>query len=286
MILKLRQLARRRRAALCVALFSWLSACTSVPLPEGNSLSSHAGMSPSRGTLMPAKLRVDSTAVLTAQTVRIVPTSTQIDSRAFDPNDLALVTNAIDRALCTDLSDRFKIVAINQPADLIVHATVTNIVATNRSAAATSTAASLGGSAALGIPIPRLPIGLGGLAIEAEAVGEDGLQRAAMLWSRGANMITTRARVSAVGDAYSLSSAFAATFSRMLVTGKDPFNRMLAIPSMQRLRASLGGDPKYDACKAFGTAPGIPGIVAARFGLPPAWTDKGAGLPSRGGAAH
>ncbi|TIW95207.1 MAG: DUF3313 domain-containing protein, partial [Mesorhizobium sp.] len=112
--------------------------------------------------------------------------------------------------------------------------------------------------------------------IEAEAVDKDGSQRAAMLWSRGANMITTKARVSAVGDAYSLSSAFAADFSRMLVKGNDPFNRTLSIPSMQKLRASLGGNPKYDACRAFGTAPGIPGIVAARFGLPPRWTDKGA----------
>jgi hypothetical protein len=112
-----------------------------------------------------------------------------------------------------------------------------------------------------------------------EAVDKDGSQRAAMLWSRGANMITTRARVSAVGDAYSLSSAFAADFSRMLVTSKDPFNRMPAIPSTQRLWASLGGVPKYDACKAFGTPPGIPGLVAARFGLPPTWTDKGAAVP-------
>lgn len=270
----------RSRAVLCTALLSWLCACANVPLREGTSLGSYAGMSPSGGTLTKAKLRVDSAPVLAAQTVRLVPTSTQIDSAGFDPKDLALVANAIDRALCTDLGDRFRIVAASLPADLIVHATVTDIVATNRAAAAGSVVASLGGTAAgLGVPIPRLPIGLGGLAIEAEAVDQDGSQKASMLWSRGANMITTRARVSAVGDAYSLSSAFAADFSRMLVKGKDPFKGMPAIPSMQRVRASLGANPKYDACKAFGTAPGIPGMVAARFGLPPTWTDKGAAVP-------
>lgn len=279
MISKLRRLEVRPGATLCVALFSLLSACTSVPLSEGTSLGSYAGMSPSGGTLTKAKLRVEPARVLAAQTVRIVPTSTLIGSRDFVPKDLALVTNAIDRALCTGLSDRFEVVAASQPADLIVHATVTDIVATNRTAAAGSIVASLGGSVAgLGVPIPRLPIGLGGLAIEVEAVDKDGSQRASMLWSRGANMITTKARVSAVGDAYSLSSAFAADFSRMLIKGKDPFKGMPAIPSMQRLRASLGGDPKYDACKAFGTAPGIPGIVAARLGLPPTWTDKGAAV--------
>jgi hypothetical protein len=281
MISKLRRLEMAPRAALCMVL-PWLSACTSVPLPEGTSLSSYAGMSPSGGPITKAKLRVDSTPVLAAQTVRIAPTSTLIGSRDFDPKDLALVTNAIDRALCTNLSDRFTIVAAGQPADLIVRATVTDIVATNRAAAAGSVVAKLGGSVAgLGVPIPRLPIGLGGLAIEAEAGGRDGWQKASMLWSRGANMITTKARVSSVGDAYSLSSAFAADFSRMLVKGRDPFKGMPgmpAIPSMQKVRASLGGDPKYEACKAFGTAPGIPGIVAARFGLPPTWTDKGAAV--------
>ncbi|TRC76115.1 DUF3313 domain-containing protein [Mesorhizobium sp. WSM4307] len=277
MIVKLRRLEMRPRAALSVALFSWLSACTNVPLPEGTSLDSSAGMRPSGGTLTHAKLRVDSAPLLAAQTVRIVPTSTQVGSRGFDTDDLALVTNAIDRALCTDLADRFRVVAASQPADLTVQATVTNIVATNRTAAAGSVVASLGGAAAgLGVPIPRLPIGLGGLAIEAEAIDKEGSQRAAMLWSRGANMITTKPRVSAVGDAYALSSAFAANFARMVVTGKDPFKGMPAIPSMQRLRASLGGNPKYDACKAFGKAPGISGLVAARFGLPPTWTDKGA----------
>ncbi|TIT99298.1 MAG: DUF3313 domain-containing protein, partial [Mesorhizobium sp.] len=138
MIRKLRRLETRPRAALCVALFSWLSACTSVPLREGASLGSYAGLSPSGGTLTQAKLRVDSAPVLAAKTVRIVPTSTQIGSRGFEPKDLALVTNAIDRALCTDLGDRFQVVAPSQPADLVIHATVTDIVATNRTAAASS----------------------------------------------------------------------------------------------------------------------------------------------------
>ncbi|ASY58472.1 hypothetical protein SS05631_c35580 [Sinorhizobium sp. CCBAU 05631] len=244
---------------------------------QGATLGSYAGMTASGGTLTKAKLRVDPAPVLAAQTVRIVPTSAQIGSgTAFDPKDLALVTNTIDRALCTGLSDRFKVVAPNQPADLVVRATVTDIVATNRAAAATSTVASLGVAAVLPVPVPRLPIGLGGLSVEAEAVGQDGSQKGAMLWSRGANMLTTKARVSTIGDAYSLSSAFGTDFSRMLVTGRDPFKGMMAMPSIQRMKASLGGDPKYEACKAFGSAPGIKGAVAGQLGLPPGWSDSGA----------
>lgn len=264
-------------AALCVILLSLLSSCANVPLRQGTSLASYAGMTATGGTLTKAKLRVASPPVLAARTVRIVPTSVEIgSSSAFDPKDLALVTNTIDRALCANLSDRFRVVAANQPADLVVHATVTGIVATNRTAAATSAVASLGGSAVLSVPIPRLPIGLGGLSVEAEAVGEDGSQKAAMLWSRGANMLTTKARISTVGDAYSLSAAFGSDFSRMLVKGRDPFKGTPAMPSMQKMKASLGGDPKYDACRAFGSAPGLKGAVAAQLGLPPGWTDKGA----------
>ncbi|MDG4904534.1 MULTISPECIES: DUF3313 domain-containing protein [unclassified Mesorhizobium] len=279
MILRFERRATVRRTALCGPLLALLSACANVPLQQGTSLSSYAGMTPSGGMLTKAEIRLDPAPVLTAQTVSIVPTSAKIASGTFEPKDLALVTNTIDRALCTDLSDRFLVVAPNQPADLVVHATVTNIVATNRTAAAASTVASLGATVALPVPIPRLPIGLGGLAIEAEAVGRDGSQKAAMVWSRGANMITTGARVSSVGDAYSLSSAFSDDFSKMLVKGKDPFKGMPAIPSMQRIRVSLGGKPKYDACNAFGRAPGIPGAVAGQLGLPPAWTDKGAAAP-------
>ncbi|MBZ9791645.1 DUF3313 domain-containing protein [Rhizobium sp. 3T7] len=268
------------RAALCVVLVSSVSGCTSIPLGEGASLGSYAGMTTSGGTLTKAKLRVEAAPVLAARTARIVPTSVQLrGGSTFDSKDLALVSNTIDRTLCTGLSDRFEIVGPNQSADLVVHATVTNIIATNQTAAAGSTVASIGATVALPVPIPRLPIGLGGLAVEAEAVGSDGSQKAAMLWSRGANMITTRARVSEVGDAYSLSSAFASDFSRMLVKGRDPFKGMPSMPSMQRINASLGGKPKYDACTAFGRAPGVTGAVAGRLGLPPRWTDKGATAP-------
>ena len=265
------------QAILCLLLLSTLSSCANVPLQQKGTLGSYTGMTPSGGTLTKAKLRVDPQPVLAAKTVRILRTSAEIGKAGtFEPKDLALVTNTIDRALCTALADRFRIVTSDQPADLTVHATVTDIVATNKTVAATSTVTTLGATvAAVPVPVPRIPVGLGGLSVEAEAIAQDGSQKAAMLWSRGANMLTTP-RYSRVGDAYSLSSAFSNDFSRMLVKGKDPFKGLPAIPSMQRMRVSLGGAPKYDACKAFGSAPGITGAVAGQLGLPPNWSDKGA----------
>lgn len=257
-------------------LLTTLASCTSVPLSQGTSLGSNAGMTKSGGTLTQAKLRVDHQAVLAAKSIRIVPTSfARIPDGSFDKADLALLTNAIDRSLCINLSDRFHVVAADQPADLVVHATITGIVATNQTAAATSAVAALG-AAALQVPVPRLPVGLGGLAVEAEATGNDGMQKAAMVWSQGANMLTTKARVSKVGDAYSLASTFTGDFSGLLIKAADPFKQLITLPSMKRINAALGASPKNGACKAFGATPGITGAVAGQLGLPPGWTDKGA----------
>jgi hypothetical protein len=140
--------------------------------------------------------------------------------------------------------------------------------------AGVSTAVSLGSSAVLPVGIPRLPAGLGGLAVEAEAVDRNGVQRAAVVWSKGANSITNNARVSEVGDAYSLAPNFGDYFSRLLIKGKEPQGLQIALPSSQRMKSALGGKPKYAACEAFGRGRGLSGLVADKLGAPPEWTDK------------
>jgi hypothetical protein len=114
----------------------------------------------------------------------------------------------------------------------------------------------------------------GGLAVEAEVLDRNGVQRGAIVWSRGANSITNGARVSEVGDAYSLAYTFADQYSEMLVTGEEPAELRLKLPSAQRLQSMLGGKPKYAACEAFGRSPGLAEVVGAKFGAPPSWTDK------------
>ncbi len=112
--------------------------------------------------------------------------------------------------------------------------------------------------------------------MEAEAVDSNGIQRAAMVWSRGANSITNTPRVSEVGDAYSLASTFGNEFSRMLVTGKEPQPLDLALPSGQRVQSWFGGKPKYAACDAFGRSAGLARVVLDKVGAPPEWSDKAA----------
>jgi hypothetical protein len=241
-------------------------------------------MSQSDGVLTKSLIRVDQDAVLAAKTVRITPATFQ-PSVAPDVPDAqrALVANAIDRSVCLGLSERFVVVAAGSEADLTVRAVVTYAATTNEVAAGVSKVAGIVPSfLSLGVPVPvpRLPIGLGGLSVEVEAVDPAGKPVSAMIWARGANAFTSSARVSKIGDAYELATAFGDDFSRLLVTGETPFGKLAGTPSMAKIGSTLGAKPKYPACEAFGQDPGVADLVGGRLGLPPEWTDNGDAPPS------
>jgi hypothetical protein len=258
-----------------------MAGCASVPLKEAGTLSSYGNLSAPKGTLSKSRNYVDGKGLAGMRTVSIAPTTFAFaaSSRVKSEADRAMVANALDRAVCVALSDRYRVVSNKQPSDLIVRTVVTDLVPTNKTAAGVATAVTLGSSAVLPVSVPRLPIGLGGLAVEAEAVDSRGVQRAAIVWARGANSIQNNPRLSEVGDAYGLASKFGNDFSRMIVTGKEPKALDITLPSAQRTKSWLGGKPKYAACDAFGRAPGLVGVVAAKVGAPPQWTDKQAKVP-------
>ncbi len=272
--------ARRRSqapklAGIVIAVMS-SAGCANVPMKEAGTLSSYGRLGAAQGTLSKSRTYVDGQGLAAIRTVRIAPAGFSPEAARRVPlaADRTLVTNALDRSLCIALSDRYQMVAGNQPADLVVRATVTELVPTDKTAAGVAKVVSLGSSAVLPVGVPRLPIGLGGLAVEAEAVDKAGVQRAAMVWSRGANSIENSPRISDVGDAYALASKFANEFSRVLVTGHQPEGLDLSLPSAQRTKSWFGGAPKYAACDAFGRAPGVAGAIAGQLGAPPGWTDK------------
>lgn len=265
-----------RAFGLALPLMLLIAGCASVPLKQAGTLSSYDRLGEQKGNLSKARVYVDGGGLAPLQTARIVPTAFAFGAlpRVANEADRALVTNAIDRALCVALSDRYQMVPTGQGADLTVRAVVTDIVPTNKAMAGVSTVVSLGSGFVLPVGIPRLPVGLGGLAVEAEAVDGAGVQRAAMVWARGANSIQDNPRFSEVGDAYGLAASFGSEFARLLVLGKEPEGLDLSLPSGQRLQSWFGGKPKYPACDAFGRAPGLAGVVAGKVGAPPAWTDR------------
>jgi len=257
-----------------------IAGCASAPLKQAGSLSSYAGLDQADGVMAKSKIRLNKDVVLAAKTVRVVPTVFAEDARidTISDDQRKLVANAIDRSLCIGLSERLEVVSASQPADLTVHAMVTHMDPTDEKAVAASLGAKVAKTVLLpGIPapVPRIPVGLGTLSMEAEARSSGGEQAAAMVWGRGANMLMGSARVSPAGDAYELASAFGDDFSEMLVKGKSPYGSMSGPMSMDRIQSLAGGAPKYAACDAFGRAPGVAGVISGAVGTPPEWTDKG-----------
>jgi hypothetical protein len=257
-----------------------LSACASAPLERTGSLGSYDNMTSSEGVVTKSLIKVSKHEVLAAKTVRIVPTTFSASVAQAKLTDLQrkLVSNTVDRALCIGLSDHLVVVNSGEPADLTVHAVVTHVESTNEVAAGASKVAGIVPaffSLGFPVPVPRIPIGLGSLSVEADARGPANDQKAAMVWARGADSITSQPKVSAASDAYDLATSFGEDFSKLLNTGETPFGHPPSIPSMQKIGSSLGAAPKNSACDAFGRSPGVVGMVGGGLGLPPEWSDKG-----------
>lgn len=136
---------------------------------------------------------------------------------AIAPTQSTLVANHAARSVCLGLARYVELRA--EPADGVLgaHLVVTAIEPTNGAAA--------GASSVIGffapVPLPRLPAGLGGLAIEAELrdplIGQVALVR----WARGANAMTQDPQVSSIGDAWQLAEVFGKEFTRA-VLDTDP----------------------------------------------------------------
>jgi hypothetical protein len=252
--------ASRRYARCCgSALLLVTGGCASVPFQPTGALSSYEGLAPSNGILTRAQIGVNRNDVLAATTVRIVPTSFSAAAlgAGLSETQRHMVSNPADRSMCIGLSDRFRIVALDAPADLTVHAVITHIGLTDQTMAGASRVVSVGASVAekvfvpypIPVPTPRIPLGLGGLAVEAEARDPAGRQKAGMMWARGADAMTSKPKVSTAGDAYDLAKTFADDFSKLLVTAASPFNTMPSLPSIQRVNAMLGRAPRRRRAK-------------------------------------
>lgn len=264
-----------------LAMVVLLPACASAPLVQGNGLTSYETMKSSDGWFTKSRLSVNKEQVLAAKTIRIVPTGfAPTVAPKLTEQQRALVANAVDRALCISLSDRFTVVTPDSQADLTVRASITRATETGRVAAGLSAATSLGMSfvdTAVPIPTPRIPIGMGSLSLEAEAVDAAGQQQASILWARGANAFFSSARISKVSDAYDLADSFGEDFGELLVKGESPFDSSgIGLPAWHKIKSSVGLRPKNAACEQFGRYRGLKGMIGDQLALPPEWTDNGA----------
>ena len=207
--------------ALLLCLIS-LPACATKPPTQTGFLSNQAGMETVSGTVRAQIERQrDLDALQTVRKLALLPAKLQEGGDIPDTITLEsrlLVLGELDRQLCFRLSRRFELVGPEDPAAARVQAVITRLQETNATASAASAAVSKllpGGSV-------RLPVGRGGLSIEARLDTADGRQAAAMAWSRGAGVVMDNGSLSQVGDAHRFTSNFAEDFSDFLVEAESP----------------------------------------------------------------
>lgn len=248
--------------------------CAAPTITQSGALSSYSDLEPTKkGRTTMSRVRINQVDVLAARTVRILPTRfADAVGANISQKNRGLVANAIDRSVCRGLSKRFNVVEGAEPADLLIQATITHLGTTNKIAAGASAVAGFIPSALSSIPLinPRVPIGLGSLTVEVEALDRENMQDAAFVWASGANSIRSTTRVSEVGDAYELATDFGDKFSQILVAGEKP-SRKLRLPTLPK----IGGSKMDASCDVFGKSPGIFGAITANLALPPSVADKG-----------
>ena len=263
------RLGRRFAGALAIVGPSLvLAACASSSVTQSGGLSSYQGMASVKTTRTKARISADAPALAAARTVRIAPVAYAPGAAGrVSPDQSALVANVVARTLCIKLSDRFDIAQESGPADLEVRVVITRMTPTNREAAGVSAPLRLAGMV-VGVPVPgRIPVGMGSFAAEGEAVDGGGVQRAAMVWARGADMFTNRPRASKIGDAYELSGAFAGDLATLVSTAKNPLHDIPRSPFAKRRR------PVPTACDAYGKGHAAETFMSGFIAAPPEWTD-------------
>lgn len=246
--------------------------CTTIPEAADNNLSRTDTLSATKGvrgkrlqTISPNP-PIPANAKLRIQTARFMDDA-DISEQITAP-ERALILNALDRNSCGAFSAQFDIIDDESVTDTYVLRTrVTQLKATGKVGAA------IGNVTGFLIPLTgvRPPFGLGALIVEFEVLAPDQSQSAAMVWSRSADVISSDAAVSRIGDAYGFTELAASDFSN-LVSSKTPTQRAAAAVR------NMISDQSDKPCEAYGRqASRLVGLIGMMgVAVPPELADKGA----------
>lgn len=251
-----------------LASLSALAACQSMPADRSGYLSSYEGLGDGRSGERGPSRRRDDEASNAITRVYIEPSVLRVNARTpVRPENQAMVRQEIDRQMCFKLSKRFDVVPTPEPDAGRVRAAIVHIAPTHPAGSAATAAASFF------IPVPfvkvRGPGISGALAVEAELVGPDGRQAAAIAWAKSTEGLSKMdPSLSPVGDALQLAEPFAKAASDAFATKArkkrpiakpDPCARFGPRRSASRM---VGG-----AIIGFGTGLYAPSVAGA--GRPP-----------------
>ncbi|WP_339872820.1 DUF3313 family protein [uncultured Brevundimonas sp.] len=185
-----------------------LGACQTAPEAQSGFLQSYAGLAAPGQSLRASVLqRRDDDAAAGIERVFIAPTVLIEGAGAGLPaSDLARVLREVDRQVCYEVSERFTVIAAPAADAATIRAAVVRIAATGQAGSLASATAGFFIPGPVGV---RVPGATGGLAAEAELLGPDARQVAAVLWARNATVVGTDSpSLSRVGDALQLAEPF------------------------------------------------------------------------------
>jgi Protein of unknown function (DUF3313) len=237
--------------------------CTTTPTPSSDFLSNTGRLQGTRGlrtkqlATPPPSPPIELNAKLTIDAVHYL--SPLGISGNITPTERLLVANALSRSACKYFSHHFDIVdASSAPQSAYtLKIGIAGLDVTGKLGAAVGMASDLA-SPLGGI---RPPIGLGGLTVEFELVGPNGVQTAAMVWSRHADVFTTNSAASRIGDAYRFAAMAPLDFARLAAHQDDANSR-------NRASHRVSNSNPDEACDGYGKdAVGL-ARVAGFLGLP------------------
>ena len=191
------------------------TAACSTPGRQAGVLSSYEGMTVRSGTLRTGiSERTDAAALARAQRVWLLPAEFQADAPWISEPERRLLLRELDAQLCFEFSERYALAPEPAAAEATVRTLVTRVRPTGRIASAASAAAGFFIPGPIGV---RAPGTTGGLGVEAEALGPDGRQLAALVWNRDAQPLgTDNPSLSRIGDALQLAEPFADTAAAVM----------------------------------------------------------------------
>lgn len=249
-----------------LTVIAMLSACASVPMPNGNGLASDRPLEQAvaePGRKVSRFIDRDRAATLTAFALPDIILQLPAENPDIDAGQLALLGNALNRSLCLRLGQYLEAESEPSAQALHIEAALTGIAPTSK--------ASAGLSAAVDLFVPgpfRIPVGMGSIALDARAGNADGTI-AFMRWAKGANPVLNSARISSVGDAYALLDTFAKEFTYWLVQDADGDGKRPKLPNA-RIEAN------ESLCEArYGKVDAIGKGISRLIPLAPEAIDKG-----------
>lgn len=202
-----------------VALFA--TGCAATGLQQVNTLSSYDNLQPAERRLLAVREWVDPQALRSVDAIYIPEAGIVpgvVDESGIEPERFNRIVGKLTQTMCRRLArGGFEITADPALASHQLMMTITGFEPTNTVSAGASR---LIGFAIPGPLSPRIPIGVGALAVEGEMLDAGRQQVAAMEWS-SRNHLLSSGGFSRIGDGYSLSQVFADSFGDLIVEARD-----------------------------------------------------------------